>query len=165
MKHWIGAALVCFCSMAANATPYFRLLDLNSPQTSMGAYIDPANPGNTAFGTSLAIVTHSPKDGCLLPGISCEDWSPLALDYSANGGQILFGLGPSANLAPMIRQAAASGIMAVWGDKYVTANNIASALQPSQRDLDIAFGPKWMVVPSQNWKGYFRIAAGVAWKW
>lgn len=145
---------------------YFRPLSLTSPQTAISAYVDVEHPGNTSIGTSIALITHSPKDGCLFPSIVCEDWSPVAVDYSANAGRALFGLGPSANLAPAVRGLMVRGLLASGLTyRYAMVQSLTNALRVDDPDLTISFGPKWFVAPSQNWKGYFRLQAGAAWRW
>ena len=88
-----------FMVLSAQATPYFRLLDISNPQISMGIFHDLAN-GNSPAGASLALITHSPADGCLIPGV-CTSWTPLSVGATTDRNSL--GIGTSANILPIMR--------------------------------------------------------------
>jgi hypothetical protein len=157
--------LLVLAATSARATPYFRPLDLASPHIVAGAFIDPKDPGNSAAGSALALVTHSTTDGCLLPSIVCEDWTPLAVGFSVNGGRVLIGAGPSVNLAPVFKSLALRGLNAVTGEEnYLGLKSSLGSVPITGPDVTMSFGPAWVVSPSENWKGYFRVFAGAAWR-
>lgn len=154
----------------SNAAPYFHVFDPAHIYKSVGAYIDPVDSGNTAFGTPIALITHSTRDGCLLPSIVCEDWSPLMAGFSVNAGRLSFNAGPAINLMPTAR----GGLLYIVNG--LTADNqfggLKSVLAPSDSGVTISFGPALNVdpvqhgvfVPIRQWHGKFRIFAGAALK-
>lgn len=151
-------------SLPVKADPYFRLLDPKNPQISAGALVDPVNPGNSAATTQLSLITHSTKDGCLFPKITCQPWSPLSVGFAANSGRFLLSAGPSINLAPISRQFLLKGLnLFTKVDEYVGLKTTLSPEPHSENDISIAFGPSYVVSPTEKFKGYFRIFSGVAW--
>lgn len=157
----LAASLLAAVSAPAAARPYFRLLDLSKPQTSVGAFIDPADVKETLAGSAVAVITHSPKDGCLLPRLACVDWTPFGMGYAAGGGHHRLTVGPSANLAPMVK-AGLYGLLERFSnpDRYL---GLKSTLAPvrSGRDFSVAFGPAWVVSPTAP--PSFRVFTGAAW--
>lgn len=150
---------------SASANPYFRPINLAHPQISAGAYVDPVNPGQSAAGTSVALVTHSTTDGCAMPTIVCEDWTPMAVGFSVNGGKTLLGVGPSFNLAPVVKSALLHGISAITKEESYRGLKSSLGSNPiTGPDITMSFGPAWVISPTENWKGYFRVFAGGAWR-
>ena len=144
---------------------YFRPIDLSHPQLNAGAYVDVGNLNNTAFVTAIAIITHSVRDGCALPTIVCEDWTPLAVGFSANSGKVLLGFGPSVNLAPIVKAGLFSLLTASTDeDNYTGLKNSLSSVPLKGPDITMSFGPAFVLSPAENWSGYFRMFAGGAWK-
>ena len=162
MKLLLLAAVAVSLSLTdAQAAPYFRLLDLRKPQVSAGAFLDPQDVSQTSVGSVLAVITHSPKDGCFLPRIACVDWTPLGLGYSAGGGHHRLTLGPSANLAPIVKAALYRALLNLsQSDRYA---GLKSTLSPSrsETDLTVAFGPSWVVSPTAP--PGLRVFAGGSW--
>lgn len=158
-----AAALVCFYS-TAEAAPYFRSIiskdanghiAFNKPAPVLGALIDPGHLGNSEAASLLPLITHSPKDGCLMPSIVCEDWTPLAVGVSANAGKFTLDVAPLANVLPWMQR----GVLAVVPDKWAGFRNL---LAPST-DAPVTFsaGPVWQYRQANN-KGYFRVFTGLA---
>ena len=143
------------CAVSANAGPYFRLLDPSHPTPVVGALIDPLNLDQTEAASLLPIITHSPKDGCALPSIVCEDWSPLAIGASMNAGKITLNIAPLFNVLPWV-QAAAS---AVVPDSWTSVHKIIAS-NPDQ-SVTFSAGPVWQYRQIGN-KGYFKIFTGLA---
>ena len=144
---------------------YFRPIDPSHPQLNAGAYVDVETPGNTAFGTAVALVTHAVRDGCALPTLICEDWTPLAAGFSVNGGRFLIGVGPSFNLAPVVKSAILASVDAFTADNsYQGLKSSLGSVPISGPDVTMSFGPSWVLSPTENWKGYFRIFAGGMWR-
>lgn len=164
MRITVGAILAAVLTNLVNtvhAAPYFRLLDLSRPQVSAGAFVDAEDPAMTSVGSVLAVVTHSPKDGCLLPRIACVDWTPLGVGYAGGGGHHRLTLGPSANLAPIIKNMLYQALLRFSDeDRY---QGLKSTLRPlkSDTDLSVAFGPAWVVSPTSA-PGP-RVFAGASW--
>lgn len=162
MKYII--AVLMFASVQAKANPYFRLLDLGSPQISAGAFIDPTN-GDSSGGTMLAIITHATKDGCYLPSVVCEDWSPLSIGFAGNNGKVIFALGPSVNLAPISKSLILKAFNLLTADgSYAGVKSALGSESLDRQDISMSFGPTWAISPTENWKGYARMFAGAAWK-
>lgn len=171
MKHWLSfVALVCFGS-TAQANPYFRLIDPAHVQKVAGAYIDPETPGDTAYGTSIALITHSTKDGCLFPTVVCEDWSPLMVGPSYSAGRFQANLGPAFNMAPLAKAGLLGALSYVTNDDQLAGVKSALSSVPIQgAELSFSFGPALQVAPVQHgvlvplnqWQGKLRIFAGAS---
>lgn len=155
MTKWI-ALLLALASVPASATPYFRPLDFAHPQPIVGALIDPTSLGQSSAASLLPIFTHSPKDGCLLPNIICEDWTPLAVGASMNAGKITFDVAPLANILPWMVSAGQAVVPSGW-----TA--LRSILDYSSVGDPITFsaGPVWEYSQLRN-KGAFKLFTGLA---
>lgn len=163
MKYLMIALL--FAAATAKATPYFRIMDPAHPHLSAGAFVDPIEPGNTSAGTSLALVTHSPADGCLLPTFVCENWSPLTVGFSANAGRALLGVGPSFNVAPVLKAGLLKVVDTITAeDKYLGLKSSLSSEPLSKSDLSTAIGPNLVFSPSERWKGRLSLFCGAAWR-
>jgi hypothetical protein len=152
MKTLIAALLL---AGPAAATPYFRPIDVSHPQPVVGALIAPEALGQTSAASLLPILTHSPKDGCLLPNIVCEDWTPLAVGASMNAGKVTFDVAPLANVLPWMSSAA----KAIIPDSYPSVR----AVLDYNPDSEVTFsaGPVWEYRQANN-KGYFRVFTGLA---
>ena len=150
-------ALLLVLASSAQASPYFRFIDLGHPQPVIGALVDPMNYKKTSASSLLPIFTHSPNDGCLLPSIVCEDWTPLALGAAVNEGNFTFDVAPLANVLPWMAAAGYALTPASWsGLRHI----FAPAVQPA---LPVTFsaGPVWEYQERTN-KGYFKIFTGLA---
>lgn len=163
MKTMIAALLLMPC--LAHAAPYFRLLDLAKPQISAGAFIDPTDPGNSSVGSMLTIVSHSTRDGCLLPSITCEDWVPLSVGFAEKNGKAIFAIGPSINLAPLAKSLLLRGFNAVTeSGSYPGVKASLWSESLDRQDISVSFGPALAVAPLESWKGYLRMFVGAAWR-
>ena len=161
----VAALLLMALAVRANAAPYFRIIDPLKPQISAGAFIDASDPGNSSVGSMLALVTHSTRDGCLMPSITCEDWVPFAVGFAEKNGKAIFAVGPSINLAPLAKSLLLRGFNAVtdsWSYAGVKASLGSESLD--RQDISVSFGPALAVAPLEAWKGYFRVFVGAAWK-
>lgn len=153
------------------ASPYFRLMDPNHPYKVAGAYVDVETPGNTSAGTAVALVTHSVRDGCRLPSIVCEDWSPVMAGLSYNAGRFQFNVGPAANLTPVAKIGVLRLLKLITGnDTLVGLKGLLGSQPISGPDVSMSFGPSLnvapvehgVIIPVNKWKGRFRIFAGAA---
>ena len=147
----------------ANANPYFRELWQNPahPIINIGAFADVVNVGHSQQCTMVNVIGHSHLDGFLLiPG---EDWSLLAVGYSASGTGASLVAGPSWNLAPI------PGAAVVWAvDKALPNSDVAAKVHAAyaaaaQSKVDLSFGPAWVYDPVAI-HGFFRVFCGAAWK-
>lgn len=166
--HKMVIGLVLLTSMLAvhaAATPYFRPADPANIQKIAGFAVDPVNPGKTSFVSEVALFTHDPKDGCLLPSVVCEDWTPFAIGPTYNAGRFAVVFGPVANLAPAAKAGLLAALRAARPDQYP---GLESVLSPSKDGLTISFGPQVMVnpfdhgimLPVNKWGASGRIFAG-----
>ena len=148
---------ISLCSNA-HALPYFRPLNYSAPVTVAGAMIDPTGLGNSQGAVLLPLITHSPKDGCLLPSVVCEDWTPLAVGGALNAGKLTFEVAPLANVAPW----AVSGLLAVVPETWTGLRNILTG--NSDSNVTFSGGPALQYSQLTN-KGYFRVFTGLALTW
>jgi len=151
----LAVALICFGSLAG-AAPYFRPLDFSHPQPVVGALLAPEALGNTEGASLLPLLTHSPKDGCLLPSIVCEDWTPLAVGASMNAGKVTFDIAPLANVLPWMQSAGQAIVPTGWK----TLRSVVD-YDSSGDNLTFSAGPVWEYKQLTN-KGYFRVFTGLA---
>lgn len=149
------ALFVVLLASQAQAVPYFRVLDYTHPKPVIGALLDPTALGNTEAASLLPLITHSPKDGCLLPAIVCEDWTPLAVGASMNAGKITLDVSPLANVLPWVQNAALAIVPVSWeGVQKVLSSNV-------DHSVSFSAGPVWQYSQRTN-KGYFKIFTGLA---
>lgn len=163
MKKMIAVlGLVLALPYSVAAAPYFRTLDLSHPYLTAGALVDPIDPARTTIGTDLAIVTHTPGDGCILK-VYCEDWSPFMLGGSVGAGNVYFDLGPSVNIATLIKQPLYALLTkATPPSKYIAVKSLLAPPLDGTDGLTVSIGPRWMVRPLDKWAGRFVLFAGAA---
>ncbi len=144
----------------AQAAPYFRPIDLAHIQQSGGVYY--GTDGRGQAGTAVALITHSTKDGCLLPSVVCEDWSPLTFGGTFTGPNKLLAIGPSFNLAPLIKAGGLGLLNSVT--KPETLSGVKEALASPHSDaIKLALSVNWAYDPAGN-KGYLKFFVGPAWQ-
>lgn len=149
-------ALALLTSVPAFSNPYFRLIDPAHPAPVLGALVAPTDLGESEATSLLPLLTHSPKDGCLLPQIVCEDWTPAAVGASVNSGKITFAIAPLFNILPWMQSAGQAVIPTGW----TTARSVVE--YNSNGDLiTFSAGPAWEYKQLTN-KGYFRVFTGLA---
>lgn len=154
------AALLLAASMPAQAAPYFRLVNLAHPDPVAGALVAPEDLKNSAAASLLPIFTHSPVDGCLLPSIVCEEWTPLAVGASMNSGRLTLDVAPLANVLPWVQQGALALLPASWAG----VRAVFTPTPPLSQPVTFSAGPVWEYQQATN-KGYFRVFTGVALHW
>ena len=164
------------CSAALLPKGYFKLIDLAHPQLSAGALIDPGDLKETLAVTDVAIVTHSNKDGSLIPQswqslLPPESWVPLQVGGGGNAGSYIMNIGSSYNFIPVVKNLALKLI-----DKAAKPESFAGlrrALAPStNQEFALAAGPSihWDLMEHGEplspvrWRGEFRWFTGAAWK-
>ncbi len=165
MKYLMTAVSLLLLTVSAKAEPYFNVLDLNHPHISAGAFVDVDHIGETQAGSMLAVVYHSVETGgCAFPSLGCVDWAPLTIGFASNGGQTLLALAPTVNLAPAAKAGLLSIVNGLTGSDTLVGLKSSLSSEPIGGPAPtIAFGPAWVVNPTENWKGYFRIFAGAEW--
>lgn len=156
MKILVTALLLI--ASAAQATPYLRpnagFKDPAHPQLIAGALLDPLSLDKTSGGSMLPVFTHSPKDGCLLPSIVCESWTPFAVGGSMNAGKVTLDIGPIANVLPWAQAGALSIVPAKW-------DGLVKVLSPSpDQSVTFSAGPIWEYNQRAN-RGYFKVFTGL----
>jgi hypothetical protein len=145
--------ILLLIAINANASPYFRPLDVSHPQPILGALLDPKDLGRTEASSLLPLITHSPKDGCIIPNL-CEEWSPLAVGASINAGNITFDIAPLINVLPW----AQAGALAIIPQSFVGLRSVLSSQQSSRT---FSAGPVWEYSQRTN-HGYFKMFTGLA---
>lgn len=147
--------LLIAMSVPAGATPYFKLFNPSHPQPIVGALVAPEDLNQSEGAALFPLVTHSPNDGCLLPSIVCEDWTPLALGASMQSGNVTLDVGPLANVLPWVQTAAQMVVPSSW-------QSVQKVLSSSpDRSVTFSAGPVWEYQQRTN-RGYFRIFSGLA---
>ena len=155
MTKWV-ALLLALVIAPVSAAPYFRPIDFAHPQPIVGALVDPTDLGQSSAASLLPIFTHSPKDGCQLPSIVCEDWTPLAIGAAINAGKVTFDVAPLANVLPWMANAGRAIIASGW-------TSLRSILNYNSLGDPITFsaGPVWEYSQLRN-KGSFKLFTGLA---
>ena len=154
MKKLIAIVLFALPTYSA-AAPYFRPINVAKPVTVAGALI--AEDTKQSEGTlMIPLLTHSTRDGCLLPSIVCEDWSPIAIGPSVNAGEWSLAIAPLFNVLPWM----SAGAKMLIPDKYTS---LRSMITPAAGEQQVTFsaGPTWLYKSSTN-KGYYRTFVGLA---
>lgn len=151
----ILSLVILLAATRAQARPYFRPLDPSHPQPVAGALLDPSRLGDTSAASLLPLVTHSPADGCLLPTVVCEDWTPLAVGAAMNAGKLTFDVAPLANVLPWMQSAA----LAIIPAKYDAARRFF-APGPSG-PVTFSAGPVWEYSQRDD-RGRFKVFTGLA---
>lgn len=161
MKKWkqmILGALI-FTPAPSFATPYFRpnnaFYNPPHPQLVTGAMIDPLTLSQTSGSTMFPVLTHSPEDGCILPNVVCESWTPVAIGGALNAGKLTFDAAPIANVLPWVQTAALAVTPAKW-------TGLVNILTPAGSGSSVTFsaGPVWEYSQRAN-KGYFKVFTGL----
>lgn len=108
MKILLAVALMVMAS-SVNAA-YFKVLGFGSPvEQSAALLLDPEGKQSHVAVTDIALVTHSIKDGTIMP-LACRDswcppesWSPLSVGggIAFNGDKVI-NLDTSVNIAPQL---------------------------------------------------------------
>jgi hypothetical protein len=160
LKSILLALILAGCGSApAFASPYFRVIGDVYSVENVAVFNPNAGIGATQDAALVNVVTHSTKDGCLLPSIVCEDWSLLSVGGAFTGPNKLALFGSQYNLEPLF-QAGAYGLLNAF-----TPSSSLTALKsflstPVSSAVTLSIGAFWGVSPEQNWKGYFLLTIG-----
>jgi hypothetical protein len=166
------AAGLLLVAVPASSAPYFRLIDPKHPQIIAGVWTDPTGKDRPYYGSSIALITHSTKDGSLFESVQ-SDWALLTVGGGYGNGEAFAAIGPSANLAPAVKSFGLTLLDLV--DKSGKYPNLRSLLAPppgGSPDINVAFGPQFMtrpieggvVLPLSKWRGRLCFFAGAAWR-
>ena len=171
MKKLLAVVLLVSCCSFAGASPYFRLLDPAHPRISAGAFLDPTS-GVTDYGSMVALVTHHPRDGSVTGANAI--WTPLAVGGGYGHGQGFMALGPSCNIAPVVKAFLLKGLDLVTNaERYPSLKELLAPKKDGEPDITLALGPSFMFnvveggafVAPDRWRLQTRIFAGAAWAW
>lgn len=161
MKNFLALFLVVCLSGLASAGPYFRFVDPAHPQPVVGAFYSPSD-GSAETGSLLPIITHSPKDGCSIPSIVCEDWSPLALGFNKSGSAYVIDVAGGLDLVPLIQKFGTGLLDLVSGPAFAPGlRAILTPTVPGQEvDVRLSIWPSYRQGLSFKKAGVFRIFIG-----
>jgi len=140
----------------AMASPYFRIAKFGNLHPVAGALLDVGDLKKSELAGLVPLVTHTPADGCMLPSIVCEDWTPFAVGGGMNAGYLTFEIAPLANVLPWMAAAALAAIP----EKFDGARAIFKPAQ-DQQAVTFSAGPVWEYQERTN-KGYFKLFTGLA---
>ena len=172
MKKMILSSILMLMPVTCFSGPYFRLIDPLHPSTSLGAFFDPTGKQTTSYGTSIALITHSTRDGAIFQSFQ-SDWTPLALGGGYANDTGFIAAGPSANFTPALKAVALSALNLVTKENtYLNLKSLLAPVSTSTPDISMSLGVTWFAIPIENhvfkpinkWKGEFRLFAGPAWK-
>lgn len=159
-KYTLACVFTLFTS-TVSASPYFRPNPLflgSAPITVAGAAIDPKTPKNSEGVVLLPLFTHSPKDGCAFPSISCVDWTPVAIGAALNAGKVTFDVAPLTNLLPWMQK----GLLSLTPESWT---GVTQVLTPTQSGpITFSAGPCWEYRQLSN-KGYLMVVTALALNW
>lgn len=143
------------------AKPYFRFIDPAHPQISMGVFHDMKDGGSPA-GASLALITHSPSDGCIIPGV-CTSWTPLSLGGTTDRNSLA--VGTSANILPVMRAFGKALLDLLTADtSFTNVKDILSDPKTGKPDITFAAGPQFALHKcGKDVCGFFPVFIGGAW--
>lgn len=165
-----------FISVPCYSSPYFRLVGPQNYNIDAGDVWGFSN-GNQYGVSDLALVTHSTKDGSIIPQswqkyIVPEDWVPLQVGGGGSfTGNAVINVGSSVNLAPQVF----TPLFDAVGSSSPWVKNLKSILTEGyskSNGLSIAAGPTWYLLPVENgtlepvskWQGHFGWFTGANWK-
>lgn len=139
---------------------YFRALGPDNYHLYDGAlFSSKGGLGATQNTTVLAIFTHSPKDGSLLPQYwvdngYAEAWTPFVLGGSEGGGNATINFGPLANFGPLFQSAILNGLNALAPTAFPNAKSfLISQKESGKADITFSFGVMLNAALVQN--GHF----------
>ncbi len=135
-KHasFVLSGVLTLLPAAANARPYFRLMDPSHLNVGAGFLISPKDPASTIAITDLTLVTHSVEDGTIIPEswrsvFPPVAWTPLQVGFGGSlRGEAVIAVGTSANVAPSV---AALLMRGVDGQSSGAAKAVKAALNGS----------------------------------
>jgi hypothetical protein len=145
MTRLLLAAALAASASVASAAPYFRLLDPAHPQVGASFLISPKSPGATIGVTDVALVTHSPADGTVIPDawrpyVPPVAWTPLQLGAGGSlRGDAIVAPGTSANLAPAVAALLLRGVGASSSGWAQALQAALTGTGPGQIRLGVAF--------------------------
>ncbi|MFA5936698.1 MAG: hypothetical protein WC822_02355 [Candidatus Paceibacterota bacterium] len=163
-------AVLLFVPSLAVATPYFRLLDPAHPHVSAGIFLDPTS-SVVDYGSMIAIVTHSPADGTLIPSVPMH-WTPLAIGGGYGNGKGIIAFGPSFNAAPLVKAFILRGVSLITeDDNYASFKELLAPKIDGGPDITVAYGYACVInaveggvfVPIDKYRAQSRFYAGAAW--
>ena len=157
---YVIAIIVSLC-VSVKANPYFRLINPSHPQVSMGIYHNLAD-GSSPAGASLALITHSPSDGCMIPGV-CDNWTPLAVGITSDRQSL--SAGPSANILPFMREFTSFLLdILTTATSFTNLKGYFADPKTGTPDITFAAGPQFAIHKcGKDVCGSFPIFFGGAW--
>lgn len=150
----IFAAVLIMVGVSANAgilpdrikPNYFRFVGPGNYHVYDGALFSAKGLSGTQNATVLALVTHSPADGSLLPPAwtnagYAETWAPLVIGGCYGNGQASLNPGTLINIGPQLQAALLNGMNYLAPDAFPNAKTfLINQAKPGATDITFAFG-------------------------
>lgn len=125
---------------------YLRPIDFTHPEIAMGFDIAPKDLSETTGITSIAIITHSDKDGTLIPErlqpyFPPVAWAPLAIGFGGSFNQeVVLDIGTSANVSPALAELLMRGTDSGTTGWAAAIKRALEGESKGQIGLGVAFG-------------------------
>jgi hypothetical protein len=129
---------------------YFRGIDVAHPEVAMGFDIAPKDLSQTTGITSLALITHSDKDGTLIPErlqayIPPVSWAPLAVGFGGSFKQeVVLDIGTSANVSPAVAKLLMRGVDSSTTGWAAAIKRALEGESKAQIGLGVSLGGSWV---------------------
>lgn len=127
----------------AKAGPYIRVIGQDNYHLYNGAlFTAKGGLSQTQNTTVIALLTHSTRDGSLLPKAWAEagygeTWAPMVIGGSMGAGRATINAGPLVNVGPQIQRGAVALLNLVTPDHL---NNLKAILTPAKdAKIDVTF--------------------------
>lgn len=161
MKTLIAALLLIATTVNANSfkSDYFQFAGPGNYHIYDGALFSGKGLSKTQNGTVIAVVTHSPANGSLLPDSwvnagYAETWAPLVIGGGFGNGTGNVTFGPLVNIGPQVQALVLNALNYFAPASLPNAKTfLTNQAKPGAVDLTFAFGILPNLVPIQD--GHF----------
>ena len=142
MRSTLLAVLLCL-PCCVGASPYFRPVGSGNWNVGDGVSFSAKSLAQTQNVTMLALITHSTKDGSILPQSMvdagwADAWTPLSVGFAEGNGTTAARFGCSANLSPT---ATALIKKIIYQASPYYAGKYQALITAMPENLTFAFGP------------------------
>lgn len=133
---------------------YFQFVGPNNYHVYDGALFSAKGLQETQNGTVVALITHSPTNGSLLPRSwqnagYAETWAPLVTGYGNGTGNVIFG--PLVNIGPQFQSLVLAGLNYLAPNAFPNAKTfLTNQAQKGAVDITFSFGLLPNIEPIQG---------------